>query len=158
MIKNLPREKGTNKLKPFFKANGTKYRIRTPEEGIGIERIALLYKMSGGVGYGVGLGDQQKNWKRVGDLLQDFVRGKNNLEDIFALIKSQHEGIGVEANEGYSLDLYLCTLFIVKEDEDLTQWSKAEADEKIEDWNKEGYNERDFRGLALTQLAAFLGM
>jgi hypothetical protein len=156
-IKPLPRD-AAGKLKRTFKANGKAYHIRSAEEGIGINRLSLLYKMSATAGYGVSIRDQQKNWKKVGDLIQNWMRGKNNMEDVFALVKAQYEGIATEANREYPMTMYLCSLFIVREGEDLTTWSEAEADEKIEDWNAEGYNERDFFRCALEQLADFLNV
>ena len=44
---------------------------------------------------------------------------------------------------------YLCTLFIIKEGEDLKAWSPKLAHEKIDDWIKENLNPFDFFSLAL---------
>lgn len=44
---------------------------------------------------------------------------------------------------------YVCTLFIIKEGEDLREWSWEDAWDKIEDWTAENLNPWDFFTLAL---------
>ena len=43
---------------------------------------------------------------------------------------------------------YLCTLFFIKEGEDLKEWSFELADAKINDWIKENINALDFFSIA----------
>ncbi len=44
---------------------------------------------------------------------------------------------------------WICTLFIVREDEDMTTWNPELAQEKIEDWNKGMIDPAFFLGFAL---------
>lgn len=52
--------------------------------------------------------------------------------------------------------LRLCTLFLVRDGEDLTVWDEKIADEKIADWKKEGINTDYFFALALNAVGGFL--
>lgn len=49
----------------------------------------------------------------------------------------------------YPVALYICTLFIVRENEDLGDWDFDLANDKIDDWTKENLSPVDFFGLAL---------
>lgn len=49
----------------------------------------------------------------------------------------------------YPAALYICTLFIVRENEDLSDWDFDLANEKIDDWVAENLAVVDFFGLAL---------
>ena len=92
-LKRLPRDEA-GKFKPFFNGkSGKKYQIRSPEDGIGILRYSMLVKMSSSMGFGVGMGDQLKNWKEISDLIHGLVENRNTLPDIFALVKAQFDGI-----------------------------------------------------------------
>lgn len=69
-------------------------------------------------------------------LLQDAL---NNVESFKGTLTSR-----------YPPGLFLCTIFIIKEGEDLSQnWTFDKAKEKIDDWLIENYNPFDFFQLAL---------
>jgi hypothetical protein len=44
--------------------------------------------------------------------------------------------------------LLLCSLFVVREGENISEWSETEATEKIADWKRGGYDVADFFDLA----------
>lgn len=50
----------------------------------------------------------------------------------------------------YPAAYYICTLFIIREGEDLAAWSFELADEKINDWCKANLRAADFFGIALS--------
>jgi hypothetical protein len=76
--------------------------------------------------------DWQKN---MNDLLRDCI---NNLDSFKGEFTSR-----------YPAAYYICTLFIIREGEDLNAWSFDQADEKINDWTAENIRAVDFFGLAL---------
>ena len=54
-----------------------------------------------------------------------------------------------ELTSRYPAAYYICTLFIIKEGEDLSKWNFESADEKINDWTEANLKAVDFLGLAL---------
>ena len=66
------------------------------------------------------------------------------------------EGIAYRLEDRTHPVLLLASLFIVTEDEDLTQWNEGEQKIKIENWNKEGYDVNDFFQLASNLVKDFL--
>lgn len=153
-LKTLPR-KPDGSFADKFEANGKTYYIRTPEMGIGFTRYTELLKMTSVVGYGSTLAEQQANWKKVNEMLNKFYRGENNMGQIFSHVQAQANGIFEDHKRVYNYAFWVCCLFIVQKDEDLTQWNTQEQEEKIKDWDAEGYNERDFLACALLGLQAF---
>ncbi|MDB4433154.1 hypothetical protein N9166_00260 [bacterium] len=73
--------------------------------------------------------------KNMNNLLRDCM---NNLDSFKGELTSR-----------YPAAYYICTLFIIREGEDLNSWNFEAADEKINDWVKENYRAVDFFGLAL---------
>jgi hypothetical protein len=59
------------------------------------------------------------------------------------------------ARSRFEMMFVFCTLFIVREGEDMTKWVMEEQTAKIEDWNKECYNEQDFLALGLTRIQGY---
>lgn len=153
-LKRLPRDEADRFKSSFKGKSGKKYRILSPEDGIGITRYSLLVKMSSGLGFGVGLVDQKKNWAKVAQMLNDYFRGKEELGNIFTLVKAQYESIGEQGEDRYNLALYIASIFIIGPDEDIAVWNKNLANEKIEDWSE--YHEQDFFTCALEGLTKFL--
>lgn len=47
-------------------------------------------------------------------------------------------------DRNWDFSLYAASLFITRKGEDLNEWTEAEAEEKVEDWRKEGIHEADF--------------
>jgi hypothetical protein len=154
-LRRLPRDKD-GKLERSFYAKGKRFIIRSPSEGIGIYRYSRLLQMSSVFGYGAELADQQKNWAKVGELLNEFVRGENVMGDIFAHIQSQYNGIKADSDRAYHIAYWVATLFVVTETEDLTVWTQDEQSEKIKMW--EEFHEEDFFDLALNGLEEFSRM
>ena len=54
-----------------------------------------------------------------------------------------------ELTSRYPSAYYICTLFITRENEDLSKWDFELADKKIDDWVAENIRAVDFFGLAL---------
>lgn len=152
-IKKLPRDGG--KIARHFEANGIRYTIRTADEGTTIERWSQYEKMSLVVGYDANFQAMYQNLTQAMELCNGVVTKENNFTDLVMHLNAMQEGVVSAANSRYNQAMYLCSLFIVRDDEDLTTWSEAEAEAKIADWNAEGYDVQDFLWLALSGLRGF---
>lgn len=153
-IKRLPRrDDGT--LKSTFEANGVKYTIRTADEGVSIHRFNEYQKMSGMLGFATTFQKMYDNHQKSIKLANGVVSGKNTFTDLVLHLNAMQEGILQASEERNSLALYICTLFIIREGEDVTTWSMEQARDKIDDWNREGYHAEDFFFLALGSVTGF---
>lgn len=151
-LRRLPRDENGN-FKRTFNAKGQPFVIRTPKEGIGMYRFSRLMQMSAVMGYGGSFPEQMQNWRKVGEMLNDFVRGENNLGDIFAHVQSQYNGIKKDSDRVYHIAYYVAALFVVRPDEDMTEFVEEEQREKIDSWKE--FHEEDFFALALNGLTEF---
>lgn len=152
-LKNLPRDEAGG-FKRNFTANGKNYTIRTRAEGIGIYRVSQFLKMELLVGAGMdqpalvaSLKDIQAEINKFGngkgDFLETALKMKALIDQIYAINKSR-----------FAINFFFCSLFIVRDNEDLTKWTLEDQEEKISDWNTE-YNEHDFLALGESMLTSF---
>jgi len=152
--KPLPRDE-QGRFKTRFTANGNEYLILNPSEPMGIERWALLEKFGIIAGTGRNFAELVDVLRRTKKLLAsggDVV--ENNVQAIL-LLNSLELGI-VETNQGrHPKNMFLCTLFIIRDGEDLSTWSETTASEKIEDWTAENISEHDFFLLSRLGIAGF---
>jgi hypothetical protein len=81
--------------------------------------------------------------------------GKETFVNLVLQLDAMKKGVVNSTQERNNIALMLCTLFIVREDEDLTTWNEEEANDKVKDWNKAGYDVNDFLLLALSSVQGF---
>jgi len=154
-IKDLPRnDQGI--LLSEFKANGKRFIIRSPEEAVGIYRFGQMEKMGGALGMGTSFKQLVKAIKQNEDIAFEDIPAALKVKKMLMNNSAILEGIKSTAKDRYSMAFIMCTLFIVRPEEDLTNWNKDYANAKIDDWNKEGLNEQDFLELALTITPGFI--
>jgi len=153
-IKPLPR-RTDGSFKTTFEANEVTYKIRSADEGVSIARFNEYQKMSGMLGFGATFQKLYENITEAIKLANGVVSQSNTFTDLVLHLNGIREGIAEGSEERNSIALYICTLFIVREGEDLTTWSMEEARDKIDDWNREGYSAEDFFFLALNSVAGF---
>lgn len=156
-LKRLPRNDIGN-FKPSFIANGRRYYIRTAEEGIGILRYSRLVQNSTSVIYDLDVAAITKNIQKAIDLLDDRMRGKKNIIEMALHLHSMREGVTESVRKNYNFTYWSAALFIVREGEDLSEFTDAYQMDKIEDWVKEGYHEHDFYDLVKKKLLEFSPM
>lgn len=154
-MKNLPRKENGDYAREF-KANGVKYIIRSAEEGIGILRWSKLQLMSSVLGYGADIARLEQGFSKLADLFNGFVKNKHTVFEIATHINEMRSGMVDESRRNYSYVFWTACLFIVKEGEDITKFIEEEQEEKISDWNKEGYNEQDILNLTKKKLVSFI--
>jgi hypothetical protein len=159
MAKRLSNEKGEYPLE--FTANGRKYRRLTADDEISIYRFTVLHKLASQAQLGMSatqvlevLGKVKAGiWACVTD-------GKNSTTHFFrsvAMMEELDKAIRGEVKHDYHLGFYIAAVFIVRDGEDLTKFVQEEQQAKIDDWNAEGYDARDFFALALSEAPKFLG-
>ena len=153
-IKKLPRDEQGHPLR-HFTANGKKYIIRSATEGFSIERFNEYQILSLAVGFGATFQQMIEQLNTAISLANSAAVGKSTFIDLVLQLDAMKQGIVSAGNQRNTMALALCTLFIVTDDGDLTTWSEELANEKIADWNKEGYDAADFLLLALSSVAGF---
>jgi len=152
--KKLPRT-ADGKLKDNFPANGVRYYIASGEDGISIHRFNEWQRLSAMVGWGAKFDKIYQNLHKVEELVDGFARSDNGLRDVYLHIEAMKEGIIAASEDRDMLALFQCTLFINRRDEDVTKWDMETARQKIDDWNREGYDVADFFSLAISSIAGF---
>jgi len=138
-----------------FQANGTKYVIRTLEEGIGIERFSMMRKMEAVVGSGSTFADLVNDFELAEQYYNSLTTQEPKLLELGVLLNNTKRRVVETSQNRYNIALWYCTLFICWEDEDMTKWVEADQQKKIDDWNKEGIKELDFLQLALSTVENF---
>lgn len=142
------------KGKSEFVANGHRYTIRKPGEAFTIERwnayekLSILYRF-------------KNTPESVKEALQECHKTLNSLViganpqktvlDVVYTLTSIIDAIN-ERKSSASYYLQICTLFIVRDGENLAEWNEGMAEEKINDWQSEGLLMQDFFGLAVRSL------
>lgn len=138
-----------------FKANGHNYIIRTRDEGLGIVRTSEFMKMEIVNGIGMGIADVMDYIRKLKNEINNFGRNKGNFVETGLLIKALEDDLMKITRKRYAVNFMFLTLFIVREGEDLTKWEEDDQNDKIDDWNKEGFNEVDFLELGLDMVTGF---
>ena len=141
-LKRLPFDKGE------FTAGGVKYKIKNT---LTLARFVEFEKLQNHYAFGL-------SFKALYDKLEAirvlFDSGKS--VEAFSQFWNVKEGIAYRLEDRTHPALLLCSLFIVTEEEDLTNWIENEQKIKIDNWNKEGYDVNDFFQLASNLVAGFL--
>lgn len=153
-IKKLPRDKDGNLLKRF-KANGNNYVINDISEGLSIERFTTWQKFTLTVGFGLDFQTMYTNIAKAQQMVDKLVVEKRGLTELTMHLEAMKSSFTEDSDSRYDVTMYLCSIFINREDEDLTEWSTSLADEKIADWNAEGYDYQDFLVFALERCPGF---
>jgi hypothetical protein len=127
-----------------FEANGTRYQVRTAEEGVGLLRFQRLQVLTAQMGMDADLNSQyaalsaiEANFNKA-----QYVQAAHGIVDMKMAIS--------RAQRPFPYAAEACAMFIVKEGEDDTELpSAADIEAKVEDWNAAGLHEADFFFLAL---------
>ncbi len=154
-LRKLPREQGNpNKFLRTFKTDSHTYTI-IGDDGIGFERYTVFQKLGLQRGFG-------RDFEQVNAALEQIKMGiagettvaKLRSEAIVAITGLQHS-VADFGSEQFDAALWLCTLFVLREDEKVNTYSKEIAEEKIKDWASYGYSELDFFFLSGNMVPAY---
>lgn len=149
-IKYLPRnEEGA--VKREFMANGTKYIIRGYHETMSIYR-ANAYSAYNAM-MTLNFEDPQAMIEYISNMRETLGNAlggnKSNIAKLAAQVEGLFNGIVDFSEAKYRLSQKLCTVFIVRQDEDLKKYDPVLAEQKMKDWATEGFHRDDFLSLAV---------
>jgi len=142
------------KFKSEFIANGTKYIVMPPDKVFNIDRQVAYHNIETAFSLNQ---TPTAIKKRFIDLWENIIRlmkatgddWNKNMNTLLRDCMNNLDSFKGELTSRYPAAYYICTLFIIKEGEDLSGWSFEQADNKINDWVKENIKAVDFFGLAL---------
>lgn len=139
--------KNINKLSTFM-ANGVKYYIRSK---LALTRFEVFEDTQIDVGYGVDFRNLFSNLKKAYSHLNagDFADGAVVLHNIM-------NGVATNLEKRENPVLKICTLFITRENENLRTYDPDLADQKIDDWRKEGIDVEDFFTFSFNAVNGFM--
>lgn len=134
--------------KDTIPAAGKHYRVM---RDLTIARFKELEKLEVELFYGV-------NMEQLFNKLREVYTDLNKSKPADAAIKVHKlmEGVADRVDLREPAALRLCALFLVTDDEDTTLWSDALAEQKIKDWQEEGYVMDDFLSLAGSVVPGFI--
>lgn len=153
--KRLPTHKVTGGILNVFEANGNKYYILGEEDAFPIERWGLYGAWTAQFLSGMSFQSMYNTVSKIRQMLDKYVEREIQFSEITLQAKASEEELIKTTEMRYDSGLYIATLFILKEGEDINVWTKAQADEKIMDWGKEGFGVGDFLSLAAHYAVAY---
>ena len=142
-LKRLPFDKGE-----FPGASGKIYKIKNT---LTVHRHSKFEQYQNHFAFNLSF---EALYKRMNDVKDLFDKGKS--VDAFYTFENLRQAIGYRMDERAHPALLLCSLFVVTEDEDLSEWNEDEQRVKIDDWNRAGYDVNDFFVLASNLVTGFL--
>jgi hypothetical protein len=122
-----------------FLANGTKYLIQS---ALTVGRFEHFERLQLKLAYGT---EFQEIHETIAEAMK-FINAQQQ-GDAYVTLSNFRERVNEIGQRKHPM-LMLCTLFITRENEDLTTWTEADATDKIEDWEKEALDVADFFVLA----------
>lgn len=137
-----------------FMANGYRYQIMMPEEIFNIGRQTAYNNIKLAFDACQTVTEIKQRFVDIKHCYLGLVHAegqeKARLTDLLLkTIWNAEDSFKGEFTSKYPAALYLCTLFVIKEDEDLSKWSWDLANQKINDWDIENISCYDFFLLAL---------
>ena len=127
-----------------FTANGNKYLILG---SIPVGRFEKFEALQAQLAWGVDFEPLHKNLRRLWDL-----NNKLKFAEASVLLNNILEGLARPLDGREHPVLLLCSLFLVRDGEDLSGWNETFAQEKIEDWKAEAISVEDFFALAFNSV------
>jgi len=151
-VKDLPRM-SNGSIAPTFVANGNRYTVLNPEDGIGIVRYTELQKMIIPAQHGFNsFLDMYNYWHNEGAKLMTMT-GEGAVKLGYAdMVNNFKRNVSKMDNDRFIQSVQICTIFIVAEGENTAAYSHSDAQRKMEDWATENFNVFDFFALALGRL------
>lgn len=142
--KELPRHPETGGILNVFHANGNKYFMLTPQDPFPIVRYGWFSKFAMQFMANADFTNAYQRRVKFDGLLTDYVERRAQYKDLILANEAEKEEILKMSEMRYVPSLYMATLFIYREGEDMGGWTMAEAEQKIDDWAAEGFGINDF--------------
>jgi len=134
--------------KPYFEANGKKYRV---SKSLCVERWRHFEDLQALVGFGRSHDEIFKMVKKAYEALQH-----PKIADASVTLHNILIGMKEKLDQRHHPALLICALFINADDEDQKVYNEETMNRKIEDWQKEGYDVNDFFQLAWNLVPSFI--
>lgn len=144
-----------------FMANGVKYKILTPEQAI----TPIRYFTYEGLKFSYSFDNSPETiaaeLTKAHNIINGVVMGTNkngvgildSLTILYGIVETLKQPTKTTISRGRYMML-ICSLFIVTENENLSDWEESSAETKIQNWNAEGFSMLDFFLLGLTFVKA----
>lgn len=150
--KSLLNDEG--KLITEFVANGNKYSICTPDKCFNIDRQVAFHNIETAFALNQTPTSIKQRFNKNLETIMRIMQAKGSdwnklMETLLRDSLNNLDSFKGELTSRYPMAYYLCTLFIIREGEDLSSWDFELADSKIDDWVKENIAATDFFGIAL---------
>lgn len=126
-----------------FEANGNKYRIIDPKEGMSLRRYKDLRNALSLVGSDATFSEQIQSIREAKKLVNSIATDKTGIVKLSVLLENMEQAI-VRTDRKWHYSAYAATLFIVRDGEDIATYDEALAEQKINDWNEAKINAADF--------------
>lgn len=140
--------------KKDFEANGVKYSILPADKVFNIGRQTAFYNIDTAFSLNQTPTSIKQRfsemWHTIIRLMS--VKGAEHsklMEKLVTDAMNNDKSFKGELTNRYPAAYYLCTLFIIREGEDLQEWNFEAANKKIDDWVAANIRAVDFFGLAL---------
>lgn len=142
------------KFKKEFEANGTKYIIMSADKIFNIERQVAYHNIETAFALNQTPTSIKERFVKTWDTIIRLMQAtgadwRELMNDLLRDALNNVDSFKGELTNRYPAAYYICTLFIIREGEDLAAWSFEDADEKINDWTRANIRGVDFLGLAL---------
>ena len=142
------------KFKKDFEANGTKYVIMGADKVFNINRQVAYNNIETAFALNQTPTSIKERFVKTWDTIIRLMQAtgpdwRELMNDLLRDALNNVDSFKGELTNRYPAAYYICTLFIIKENEDLAAWSFEDADEKINDWTTANIRAVDFFGLAL---------
>jgi len=154
-MRMLPRDPNDpSRFLPVFHTEKHTYKILT-ESGIGIARYTQFQKMSIVRGFARDFGSIHSKLEQIKLLIAGEQQVGKMRSDAIIQLHALIEGVSDFSKEQFDSGLWLCSLFVLREDEKVSVYDEAIAEEKIRDWADYGYSEIDFFLLSAGQVPGY---
>lgn len=138
-----------------FETKNHKYKVIRPGNPIGIQRYLEFEKLQIPAGMGLSFAEIAGVLKELELLLGSDKAFAEIRTEAILKANSLRRGIVDLSKTRFSKALYLATIFIYRDGDDLSKWDMETATEYLEDWKEAGISETDFFYLSLRMVNGF---
>lgn len=147
---------GTKHLPPDttrFTANGHEYRVM---KSLSIDRYEAYEVLQVEIGFSRSFQQFHEQAKEALALCNKVASGKEVFADLAILLRDMVIGCALLDGKQTPSILKMCSLFIVRENEDLKTIDDQVIQDKVDDWRQEGIDVRFFFQFALHSIPGFI--
>ena len=142
-------DKDNKLISKVITANGNNYIVLNERQSFTVDRFRTHLMLEQMFAHAKSIEHMVNDAKTSRKLVNDVWRGDANFTTLATHIESIAKNYFEDNLYRDHISLYLCSLFIVREGADLTNWNIEEASEWIKDWVTEGLYAPDFFTLAI---------